>query len=75
MIVFTHRGLAPHQFTPMSGAHKVTAANVRPAFPFRGLGDFERGLCAPPFRPAHVAELGSFDRVMMGCGGERDRRE
>src|SRR3989442_12153134 len=24
--VFPHRGLAPHQFTPMSGAHKPAAA-------------------------------------------------
>jgi hypothetical protein len=22
MTVFTHRGLSPHQFTPMSGAHQ-----------------------------------------------------
>jgi hypothetical protein len=39
MIVFLHRGLparrslgeggSPHQFTPMSGAHKITAANAR----------------------------------------------
>src|SRR5262245_27750204 len=26
--VFPHRGLAPHQFTPMSGAHKITGANA-----------------------------------------------
>ncbi len=23
MTVFTHRGLSPHQFTPMSGAHQT----------------------------------------------------
>ena len=33
------------------------AANVRPASPFRGLENIGRGLCAQPFRPAHVAEL------------------
>jgi hypothetical protein len=27
MTVFPHRGLAPHQFTPMSGAHKPDAVN------------------------------------------------
>ena len=27
MTVFIHRGLSPHQFTPMSGAHKITGAN------------------------------------------------
>ena len=26
--MFMHRGLAPHQFTPMSGAHEVTSADV-----------------------------------------------
>jgi hypothetical protein len=26
--VFPHRGLAPHQFTRMSGAHKITGANA-----------------------------------------------
>ena len=26
--VFPHRGLSPHQFTPMSGAHQVAAANA-----------------------------------------------
>jgi hypothetical protein len=25
--VLTHRGLSPHQFTPMSGAHEVTTAD------------------------------------------------
>ena len=27
--VFPHRGLAPHQFTPMSGAHQIAAPNRR----------------------------------------------
>jgi len=27
-IAFTHRGLSPHQFTPMSGAHKTVQAKV-----------------------------------------------
>gem|GEM_PF-5315447 len=27
MTVFTHRGLSPHQFTPMSGAHKPDVVN------------------------------------------------
>jgi hypothetical protein len=35
MIVFTHRGLAPHQFTPMSGAHQTVERNVGHALPFR----------------------------------------
>jgi hypothetical protein len=39
-------------------ANKGAAANVRPAIPFRVLGDFGRELCAQPFRSAHVAELG-----------------
>jgi len=26
--VLTHRGLSPHQLTPMSGAHEVTGANA-----------------------------------------------
>src|SRR5258708_2075478 len=26
--VFPHRGLSPHQFTPMSGAHEVTAPDA-----------------------------------------------
>ena len=26
--VFPHRGLAPHQFAPMSGAHKITGPNA-----------------------------------------------
>jgi len=28
MTVFTHRGFAPHQLTPMTGAHNITAANA-----------------------------------------------
>jgi hypothetical protein len=28
MTVFTHRGLSPHQFTPMSGAHKSSQATA-----------------------------------------------
>jgi hypothetical protein len=44
----------PMTATPKKGA----AANARPAFPLGVLGDFGSGLCAPPFRPAHVAELG-----------------
>src|SRR6266498_2130316 len=27
--VLPHRGLAPHQFTPMSGAHQIAAPNRR----------------------------------------------
>jgi hypothetical protein len=33
--VFTHRGLPPLQFTPMSGAHKITAANAGWPLQFR----------------------------------------
>jgi hypothetical protein len=28
--VFPHRGLSPHQFTPMSGAHQTLETNCRP---------------------------------------------
>jgi len=28
MTVFTHRGLSPHQFTPMSGAHKTLVGSA-----------------------------------------------
>ncbi len=28
LTVFPYRGLAPHQFTPMSGAHKTTRPNA-----------------------------------------------
>jgi hypothetical protein len=31
MTVFTHRGLSPHQFTPMSGAHQSIHQNRHPA--------------------------------------------
>jgi hypothetical protein len=44
MAVFPHRGLAPHQFAPMSGAHKVTAANSRPASQFESRGLRRRAL-------------------------------
>jgi hypothetical protein len=26
--VFPHRGLSPHQFTPMSGAHQITSLDA-----------------------------------------------
>jgi hypothetical protein len=44
MTVFPHRGLAPHQFTPMSGAHQITGANSRPASPFESRGLRRRAL-------------------------------
>lgn len=37
--------------------NQSAAANVRPASPFQVLGEFVRGLCDPPFCPAHVAAL------------------
>jgi hypothetical protein len=46
--VFPHRGLAPHQFTPMSGAHKPDAANPAMALwltiedQWRRVADLER---------------------------------
>ena len=46
--VFIHRGLAPHQFTPMSGAHKPDAPNAPMTSLFqdghywRGIGDTDR---------------------------------
>ncbi len=38
LAVFPHRGLSPRQLTPMSGAHKITAANAGwpPQFRIRG---------------------------------------
>ena len=39
--VSTHRGLSPHQFTPMSGAHKAPAPNRRPCFPLGGSAEFD----------------------------------
>ena len=52
---FTHRGLSPHQFTPMSGAHKIGGANRRPASPFDEGRQFDNASCAPPFLSAAVA--------------------
>ena len=46
--VFLHRGLSPHQFTPMSGAHKADAPNPAMTCLFqirsrwRGVGDLRR---------------------------------
>ena len=40
--VFTHRGLSPHQFTPMSGAHKITGVNAGGPRPFTF--DFRTGI-------------------------------
>jgi hypothetical protein len=43
--VFTHRGLSPHQFTPMSGAHQPDPPNAAMSSLFqsghhwRGIGD------------------------------------
>jgi hypothetical protein len=54
--VFTHRGLPPHQFTPMSGAHKAPAPNRRPRFPVGGMGGFEYRFCARPSSSAAVGE-------------------
>ena len=34
MTVFSHRGLSPHQFTPMSGTHKIGADNSAPRLQF-----------------------------------------
>jgi hypothetical protein len=45
-------------FIGFDWANNGAAANVRPAFPLRVFGAFGGGLCAPPFRSAHVAELG-----------------
>ena len=45
---FTHRGLSPHQFTPMSGAHKADAPNpamtlqLQAGIQWRGVGDLRR---------------------------------
>src|ERR1041385_9214156 len=54
--VFLHRGLSPHQFTPMSGAHEAPAPNRRPRFPLGGPEAFEYRGCAPPSCPAAVGE-------------------
>jgi hypothetical protein len=44
--VFTHRGLSPHQFTPMSGAHQGAAANAGIASRF-AIGYLWRGVGEP----------------------------
>ena len=56
--VFTHRGLSPHQFTPMSGAHQSAAANRRPAGQLDGSGNLSATVAADRALPAAVAELG-----------------
>jgi hypothetical protein len=48
LTAFPHRGLSPHQFTPMSGAHKPDAVNPAIASrlhsedPWRGVTGPER---------------------------------
>jgi hypothetical protein len=44
--VLTHRGLSPHQFTPMSGAHQPDAQNAAMAVRFH-FGRQWRGVCDP----------------------------
>ena len=57
MTAFTHRGFSPHQFTPMSGAHKSVETNRRPASPFNAGRQFGSASCAPLFLSAAVAHL------------------
>jgi hypothetical protein len=57
MTAFTHRGLSPHQFTPMSGAHKATGATSRPACPLDAGWQFGCPSCAPPLPSAAVAQF------------------
>src|SRR5438876_5858841 len=56
LTVFPHRGLAPHQFTLMSGAHKAPAPNRRPCFAFAVSREFDYYFCAPPLLSAAVGE-------------------
>ena len=49
--MFTHRGLSPHQFTPMSGAHKVTGADGGRA---RSVYIWLSGGCVFATRPCNV---------------------
>ena len=58
LTVFPHRGLSPHQFTPMSGAHQITGANAggSPRLPNRTrwaarIAQFCRW--AAPYKKAH----------------------
>jgi hypothetical protein len=49
MAVFPHRGLAPRQLTPMSGAHKITRTNAGGPLQF-------------PIRTPLTARVGQFWR-------------
>ena len=51
--VFPHRGLSPHQFTPMSGAHQSLHANRRPAWPL-GILALGRAAVADFYRSAAI---------------------
>jgi hypothetical protein len=44
--VFPHRGLSPHQFTPMSGAHQTLETNCRPASPLEAWRQIGRAVHA-----------------------------
>src|SRR5204862_3464899 len=57
LTVFPHRGLSPHQFMPMSGAHESLQATAAAASVFNSVGDsLLPGFVAAQF-PAAVPEL------------------
>ena len=60
---FTHRGLSPHQFTPMSGAHKARAANPAMTSLFHA-GRQWRGVADAQRRPATLRFLRCLIRTV-----------
>ena len=38
--MFTHRGLTPHQFTPMSGAHQITSLDAAMTLLFHAVAPY-----------------------------------
>jgi len=55
--VFPHRGLAPHQFTPMSGARKTLHPTAARPARFRRHRKFRRPIRCGRLTPAAVGEL------------------
>ena len=55
--VFTHRGLSPHQFTPMSGAHQPVQATAACGFVSLLWFLFMCPFCRPRSLPAAVPDL------------------
>jgi hypothetical protein len=55
--VFTHRGLSPHQFTPVSGAHKAVQATAAAPFVSTLAGDLVVTVSVLSLGPASVPDL------------------